>query len=273
MYRRLRQLTDRVQSAIVHAERESVTGQIEDLSENDGRPHWDVVGVTLVACVVLTFLEFYGSSTHWDWLANLGALFGERWEEGVKNFFRDDTYGRLRRLAYWSSCTIVGYMLIPMIWVKLVMRRSLRGMGLSTQGFLTHAWIYALLFLVVLPVVYLVSGTESFQSTYPFYGKAGRSAYDFIIWELFYGLQFLSLEFFFRGFLIHGLKRRFGFYAIFVSVIPYCMIHFGKPFPEALGSIVAGLTLGAFSLFTGSIWLGVAIHISVAVSMDIFALM
>ena len=82
----------------------------------------------------------------------------------------------------------------------------------------------------------------------------------------------MSLEFFFRGFLVHGLKRRFGFYCIVIAVMPYCMIHFGKPMPETLGAIFAGLALGTLSLFTRSIWLGVAIHVSVAVSMDLIAL-
>jgi membrane protease YdiL (CAAX protease family) len=54
--------------------------------------------------------------------------------------------------------------------------------------------------------------------------------------------------------------------------VPYCMIHFGKPLPETLGAIFAGLFLGTVSLWTRSIWLGTALHISVAVSMDLAAL-
>jgi len=234
--------------------------------------HLDIIGVITLACIILTILEFYGSSGDWNWLAKTAGLVDDSYAKTIKQFFRDPKYGRLHRLGYWSLSTFVGYMIVPMLWVKFVMGRSLRGMGLSGNGVFRHSWVYLLLYLVVLPAVYLVSGTPSFQATYPFYNHAGRSLYDFLIWELFYGIQFMSLEFFFRGFLIHGLKRRFGFYAIFVSVIPYVMIHFGKPLPECIGSILAGVVLGAFSLFTGSIWLGVLIHISVAVSMDIFAL-
>jgi hypothetical protein len=42
--------------------------------------------------------------------------------------------------------------------------------------------------------------------------------------------------------------------------------------PETLGAIFAGIALGTLSLFTRSIWLGVAIHVSVAVSMDLISL-
>jgi membrane protease YdiL (CAAX protease family) len=114
--------------------------------------------------------------------------------------------------------------------------------------------------------------TESFQQMYPFYDEASRSVFDFVAWQFLYAAQFVFLEFFFRGFLIHGLKQRFGIYAIAVSTVPYCMIHFGKPFPETMGAIIAGIALGGLSLFTGSIWLGAAIHISVAMSMDVLAI-
>jgi membrane protease YdiL (CAAX protease family) len=72
--------------------------------------------------------------------------------------------------------------------------------------------------------------------------------------------------------MVHGLKEKFGFYSIFVMMVPYCMIHFQKPMPETIGAILAGIILGALSLKSRSIWLGVAIHYSVAITMDIAAL-
>lgn len=56
-------------------------------------------------------------------------------------------------------------------------------------------------------------------------------------------------------------------------VVPYCMIHFGKPWPEALSSIAAGILLGTIALRTRSIWIGFFIHESVAFSMDLVALL
>jgi membrane protease YdiL (CAAX protease family) len=51
------------------------------------------------------------------------------------------------------------------------------------------------------------------------------------------------------------------------------MIHFGKPMPETLGAIFAGIILGVLSLKSNSIWLGVLLHFSVAIAMDCFALL
>ncbi len=54
-------------------------------------------------------------------------------------------------------------------------------------------------------------------------------------------------------------------------MVPYCLIHVLKPAPEAIGSIVAGLLLGTLALCTGSLWSGVLLHVSVALSMDVLA--
>jgi aryl-alcohol dehydrogenase-like predicted oxidoreductase len=46
----------------------------------------------------------------------------------------------------------------------------------------------------------------------------------------------------------------------------------GKPLPETLGAIGAGLILGTIAMRTKSIWGGVLIHVGVAMTMDVFAL-
>jgi len=50
------------------------------------------------------------------------------------------------------------------------------------------------------------------------------------------------------------------------------MIHFGKPFGETIAAIIAGLILGTLSLKSRSIVLGVIIHYTIAITMDVFAL-
>ena len=124
----------------------------------------------------------------------------------------------------------------------------------------------------MLPAVIIASHTPSFRHTYPFYRLANRSGFDLWAWEALYAAQFVSLEFFFRGFILQGLRRALGSNAIFVMIVPYCMIHYGKPLPETLGAIGAGLILGTLAMRTKSIWGGVLIHIGVAMTMDVLAL-
>lgn len=218
-----------------------------------------VLVVLVTVAVSLTLMEYFGGPT------TFRDLFA-----GVIG--RSDRYFDLWSCAYWSGWRFIGYVVVPCIVVAFFPGEKLRDHGMATKGFFQHLWIYGVLFAIVLPGIVLVSFMGDFKHYYPFYDDAGRSWFDFLAWEVIYGLQFLSLEFFFRGFMLQSLKRTLGAYSIFVMVVPYCMIHFGKPFLEVLAAIVAGIVLGTLALKTGSIWCGVLIHMSVAITMDVAAL-
>jgi membrane protease YdiL (CAAX protease family) len=169
-------------------------------------------------------------------------------------------------LVWWSSAKILGFAVVPLL-VALWLRVPFAELGLGLGDTARHFKIYLALYLMVLPLVVLVSSTPAFVETYPFY-RGPRQ----LEWELLYGATFVSLELFFRGFILFALRRAIGAYALFVMMVPYVMIHFGKPLPEALGAVAAGLVLGAMALITRSIWGGVAVHLAVAWTMDFLAL-
>ena len=181
-------------------------------------------------------------------------------------------YYELGFLLYWASWRIIGFLFIPLLAVALHPRLRKVPLGLSFRGMSEHLWIYLVLFLPVLVAVFIASFFEEFSSYYPFYSLAHRSLFDFAIWEIFYVVQFLALEFFFRGFMIQPLRRSMGTLPIFAMMIPYVMIHFGKPMMECFGAIIAGIVLGTLALRTRSIWSGFLIHVSVALSMDLLAI-
>jgi membrane protease YdiL (CAAX protease family) len=173
-----------------------------------------------------------------------------------------------RWLVWWALLNFGLYVILPGFIVLAVFRQPLGDYGFKLRGAFKDGWVYPVFFAVMAPLIL------HFQRTYPFYRIAqGEPLWPwFWMWEGLYALQFLGLEFFFRGFLVHGLRHRFGPYAIPVMTIPYCMIHFAKPLPETFGAIVAGLVLGFMSLKTRSVILGAAIHVSVALSMDFTSL-
>ena len=124
----------------------------------------------------------------------------------------------------------------------------------------------------VLPLIFMASTTEPFLKTYPFYRAEIYTIGPLLIWEAAYALQFVALEFFFRGFMLFGLARFIGSYSIFVMTLPYMMIHFTKPFPEVVLAFFAGIILGTLALYTRSLYGGVFIHVIVAWSMDMLSL-
>jgi len=219
---------------------------------------WKVVVILVVACVSLTLQEYVGQrDTFEHWFP-----FDPR---------HPDKYWHLKGFVWWTGWRVFGYLLLPMAVIAMLPGERIRDYNLSLSGFWKHLWLYAIMFALILPAVYIASRTHTFRETYPFYRLANRSLFDLWAWEGMYALQFLSLEFFFRGFLLQGLRRAFGAGAIFVMIVPYCMIHYGKPMPETLGAIGAGLILGTLAMRTRSIWGGVLIHVGVAWTMDLLA--
>ena len=218
---------------------------------------WQILVILVTVAVSLTLQEYIGD----------------------RGFFEDhfkphgaDPYYTLKGFAWWSGWRVLGYVVIPMTVLALMPGERIVDYLLSPRGYFKHLWIYAVLFLCVLPAVLLASTTPAFRHTYPFYRMANRSHLDLALWEGIYATQFVALEFFFRGFILSGLRRALGSNAIFVMIVPYCMIHYGKPLPETLGAIGAGLILGTLAMRTRSLWGGVLIHIGVAATMDILAL-
>lgn len=233
-----------------------------------------VIWICIICALVLTASEYFGNTRRAaGTLTALGlADFGKQFQEYCRAKLSSESYGPLWTLHYWSGAHTILYFIIPALIVKLAFRERLSDYGLKITGWYRKLWVYAGAFAVVLPCVYLVRGLPAFQRAYPFYKRAHESWGDFLGWECAYVLQFFALEFFFRGFLLHGLKHRFGYYSVLIMTVPYCMIHFGKPLPETVGAIIAGIFLGTLSLWTRSIWLGVLIHVTVAIAMDLAAL-
>jgi membrane protease YdiL (CAAX protease family) len=181
----------------------------------------------------------------------------------------------LSGLIWWVVVVTMFYLVGPILIIKFSWNADVRDFGLKL-GIETGFWkVLAAGTAMMLPLTFLMSLTAGFAAKYPFLRIFNGDPFigrTLLTWELIYFVQFLGLEFFFRGFLVHSLKGSLGLYSIFAMTVPYCMIHFGKPPAETLSAIAAGIFLGWLSYRNGSIWLGLALHCTVAFSMDIFAL-
>lgn len=191
----------------------------------------------------------------------------------LKNRILSGDHPEFNRLAWWVGINLIFYMVIPLLITRFWLKEPPLSLGFSRSGN-QNLRIYFIFFSIMLPLVFAVSFSKGFQDKYPYYElNSGEKLYPwFWIWELIYLFQFIGLEYFFRGFMVLGLKEKFGLQSILIMTIPYCMIHFSKPMPEAVGSIFAGLALGYLSYKKGSVLPGAFLHFSVAVTMDLLAL-
>jgi membrane protease YdiL (CAAX protease family) len=256
------------------ADRESPLAGVRPASETEPRLDLQVAVVFVTAAVSLTLLEYLVKGGHGRLAGYLDAVGLSSLAAWLRGAMDHSPAHHFNELAYFSlGCTTV-YFLLPTFVIKLGFRQPLRDYGLKLRGVFKDAWMYGLMLMAVVPAVVAVSFTAPFQARYPFYHLAPGEPFwpYFIAWELLYALQFVALEFFFRGFLVHGTRRRLGYYSIFAMMVPYCMIHFGKPILETFAAIIAGIALGIMSLRTRSIWMGAGLHITVAWLMDTLAL-
>jgi membrane protease YdiL (CAAX protease family) len=221
--------------------------------------------VLVVTTVLLIVFEYWGLASRFS-----GTSFHARTADFLGEGY--EPYYALLPYQYWGVSSLVLRVLVPMGVITWFLRESPRDWGFRLSGQWRHIRPYLLFGLAMIPVLAWASTFASFQAKYPFYDGAVLGGWHFWGFQLFYGLQFLGVEAFFRGFMLFGLERRLGWYAVPVMVIPYVMIHFGKPAPETFAAIVAGFLLGWMALRSRSFLWGVMVHWSVAIMMDTFVI-
>ncbi len=230
--------------------------------------------VLLVVALCMTSLNF-AATTQPHWFIAVVEFLGftdvaaslERW------FFQSENR-RFNGLTFWAAAQILSYIVLPAVTIRTVLKGRLADYGLGWRPSSADVQPYVVLAALAIPFVVVASTTDAFQEKYPFLDLApGQPLWPYMyLWWLLYAVQFVALEFFFRGFIIHGLVRACGLLAIPVMVVPYTMLHFDKPLVEALAAIVGGLVLGTLALKTRTVLWGALLHISVAMTMDLLAI-
>ena len=161
--------------------------------------------------------------------------------------------------------------------MTLLVARLIDGNGPADVGCALGDWRKGLkwtgiFFLAMIPIVVAASFIPAFSKFYPMAKTAGDSPAAFILFEFLMLLYFIAWEFFFRGYMLFSMHKHIGNAAILVQMIPFALVHGGKPLPEAVGAIFVGILLGYFALATRTFLYCALLHFLVAFSMDIAAL-
>jgi hypothetical protein len=168
---------------------------------------------------------------------------------------------------------------IPLLVMKYIYDRNEKGLyGLSIKGF--DYKIYFIFLLIMMPLIFWASFQPDFIQAYPQFKPwrmkevFGLSSFQMTaIFEFVYLFDFITVELLFRGALVIGLSSLMGKNVILPMVVTYAFLHFGKPFAETIGSIFGGYILGVIALQSRSILGGCAIHMGVALLMELMALL
>ncbi|NUM89697.1 MAG: CPBP family intramembrane metalloprotease [Bdellovibrionales bacterium] len=183
--------------------------------------------------------------------------------------------GQVYAAGFQFACFFALFFLIPVLFLKFFQGERLGDFGLS-WGDARYGLrlLVVLLPLVVVPMVYFGSQMPDVRAEYPL-ARVLLERHEWIpAYELLYvALYYVAWEFYFRGFMLFGLRRHCGDWpAILIQTIPSCLIHLGKPEGEIFGSIVTGLVWGWIALRTRSIWYVFVMHAAVGVLTDLFVI-
>jgi membrane protease YdiL (CAAX protease family) len=135
----------------------------------------------------------------------------------------------------------------------------------------TFYWIAGLA-IIILPMNYLNAQKPDNLATYPQIRLSKWSVSTFVHEYSSWIAYLLAYELLFRGFLLYGCASAMGtVVAIVLNTAIYAIAHIPKGQKETIGAIPLGALLSYLTFQTGTVWLAVGVHITLALSNSFFS--
>lgn len=209
-------------------------------------------------------------------LISVAVLQTISWYYTSRNFFRIHFFNQLQfnphvyliEYLYWFFGDFFTYFILGTLIIVLILREKPRNYGIQLGDYKAGLKIAGLFVAVMVLIIWFVSASHDFSATYPQLNSAKNSWNVFIVFELGIFIYMFAWEFVWRGFLLFGLEEKFGYYAIVIQMIPFVILHNGKPAAETFSAILGGIALGILAWRTRSIFYCVIVHASVMFSID-----
>lgn len=193
-----------------------------------------------------------------------------------RRFFREYLFESFQSLPqpflieyiYWFIGDFITFFVLGLLIIKYILRDNLRDYGFKFGDYKTGIKYSSIFIFVMVILIWIISASPSFAEKYPHFAEAKSDWSLLFIYEMGMLIYMISWEFFWRGYMLFGLEKKFGYYSVLFQMIPFVILHNGKPFLETFGSIFGGIALGVLALRTRSFYYCVIIHIGVMISMD-----
>lgn len=156
--------------------------------------------------------------------------------------------------------SLVYYVALPVLVIVALLRRNPLDFGFRFGN--CKIWLFhvAATVAVGLPILYFASRIPSLASYYT------KEQFDLLKFSLETVANLFAWEFVFRGFLLFGLKGKFKEGSILIQMIPFALLHMGKPEIETISTIITGVYFGYVAYRGNSYWPALIIHLFVNIS-------
>ena len=224
--------------------------------------------------VVLAKRKYFGEKRFLLLLFIAPAIFAMKMLLNVPLHFSDNPNWSYywNHVFYWPLLVVVTSIVLFIVWKLFDKEQPFYGIKIKNMNWRP----YWLMLLIMVPLVAAASTQADFLAVYPklksiasVYNEPGITWWHKLLFELSYGSDFITIELFFRGFLILAFVKWAGKDAILPMACFYCTIHFGKPLGECISSYFGGMILGVVVYHTRSIFGGLMVHLGIAWLMEL----
>lgn len=229
-----------------------------DLKTVAKREDFEPFVILLVVPIVLTFWVYYGKQV------NFAQFFPE-----FQGLWNQDFYSTIYEYLF----AFVMMFCVPGFIVKVLFKKSFADFGLCLGDTKLGLRLVAIGTPLLLLSAYIGAGDPAMQAEYPLAKSTMQDWRVFLVVEAFYLVYYLGWEFFFRGFMLFGLERKYGAaLAILIQTIPSAIVHIGKPATESFAAILAGWVFGYIAFRSRSMLYPMLLHALVGISTDVFVI-
>ncbi len=165
--------------------------------------------------------------------------------------------------SQWSS-SMLYYLLLPLLVIVLLLRRNPLDFGFRLGSPRIWGLHVAIVIIIGLPVLFAASRLPAIRNAYTIEQSA------LLIYSLEAAAALFAWEFILRGFLLFGLKEKLGEASIIIQMVPFALLHLGKPEIEMLSTILTGIYFGYIVYRGGSFWPAFIIHLFINLAIVYF---
>ena len=163
----------------------------------------------------------------------------------------------------WVS-SLVYYAIIPILSIIFLLRRNPLDFGLRLGNWRLWGTHLAVVVILGLPILYAASRMPAVANYYT------QVEFKLVRYSLEIAAYLFAWEFILRGFLLFGLKEKLGEASILVQMVPFVLLHFGKPEIEMVSTIIMGIYFGYVAYRSNSCWPAVIMHIFINITARVF---
>jgi membrane protease YdiL (CAAX protease family) len=158
----------------------------------------------------------------------------------------------------WVSAFIY-YAVLPVLVILIILRKNPLDFGLRLGSPRIWGFWVCVICLAAAVILYASSFALSLQSYYR------TDDFKFLAYFLTSCVSLSASEFIYRGFLLFGLREKFKEGSILLQMIPFALLHLGKPELETVSTIFTGILFGYVAYRGRSYWPAFIIHLFINV--------